>query len=172
MSSNTEPKRPQLPKIPTTGSFPVDSTPSLPTPTCVYCSEIHFSASCPKITDMCSRKAVLKRDKRCFTCLRKKHNSEQCDKSCRKCNRKHHQSICPEQTINSPRNASKPPHPPSGEQNNKAVDNGDHHFRECKPETQSIIANSHRDRDKWRRNEIDDNQIIIRQWQSTVIHHR
>ena len=47
-----------------------------------------------------------------------------------------------------PRNASKPPHPPSGEQNNKAVDNGDHHFRECKPETKSIIANSHRDRDK------------------------
>ena len=123
MSSNTEPKRPQLPKIPTTGSFPVDSTPSLPTPTCVYCSEIHFSASCPKITDMCSRKAVLKRDKRCFTCLRKKHNSEQCDKSCRKCNRKHRQSICPEQTINSPRKASKPPHPASGEQNNKAVEN-------------------------------------------------
>ena len=90
MSSNTEPKRPQLPKIPTTGSFLVDSTPSLPTLTCVYCSEMHFSASCPKITDMCSRKAVLKRDKRCFTCLRKKHNSEQCDKSCRKCNRKHH----------------------------------------------------------------------------------
>ena len=123
MSSNTEPKRPQLPKIPTTGSFLVDSTPPLPTPTCVYCSEMHFSASRPKITDMCSRKAILKRDKRCFTCLRKKHNSEQCDKSCRKCNRKHHQSICPEQTINSPRNASKPPHPASGEQNNKAVEN-------------------------------------------------
>ena len=123
MSSNTEPKRPQLPKIPTTGSFLVDSTPPLPTPTCVYCSEMHFSASRPKITDMCSRKAILKRDKRCFTCLRKKHNSEQCDKSCRKCNRKHHQSICPEQTINSPRNASKPPHPASGEQSNKAVEN-------------------------------------------------
>lgn len=123
MSSNTEPKRPQLPKIPTTGSFLVDSTPPLPTPTCVYCSEMHFSASRPKITDMCSRKAILKRDKRCFTCLRKKHNSEQCDKSCRKCNRKNHQSICPEQTINSPRNASKPPHPASGEQSNKAVEN-------------------------------------------------
>ena len=59
MSSNTEPKRPQLPKIPTTGSFLVDSTPPLPTPTCVYCSEMHFSASRPKITDMCSRKAIL-----------------------------------------------------------------------------------------------------------------
>ena len=56
ISNNTEPKQPQLPKIPTTGSFVLDSTPPLPTPTCVYCSEMHFSASCPKITDMCSRK--------------------------------------------------------------------------------------------------------------------
>lgn len=56
ISNNTEPKQPQLPKIPTTGSFLLDSTPPLPTPTCVYCSEMHFSASCPKITDMCSRK--------------------------------------------------------------------------------------------------------------------
>lgn len=59
ISNNTEPKQPQLPKIPTTGSFLLDLTPPLPTPTCVYCSEMHFSASCPKITDMCS----LKRDK-------------------------------------------------------------------------------------------------------------
>ena len=41
--------------------------------------------------------SILKRDRRCFTCIGKGHNSEQCKKSCRKCSsRKHHQSICPE----------------------------------------------------------------------------
>ena len=41
--------------------------------------------------------SILKRDRRCFTCIGKGHNSEQCKKSCRKCGgQKHHQSICPE----------------------------------------------------------------------------
>ena len=123
MATITEPKRPQFPKNPTIGSFVVESTPPLPTPACVYCSEMHFSASCHKITDINDRKTILKRDKRCFTCLRKRHNAEQCDKSCRKCKRKHHQSICPEQTINSPRNTNKPPHYESGEQNARDNEN-------------------------------------------------
>ena len=38
MTSNTESKRPQFPKNQTTGQL-LDSTPPLPTPTCVYCSE-------------------------------------------------------------------------------------------------------------------------------------
>ena len=112
----TEPKRPQFRKQTTTSSFVVESTQPLPTPTCVYCSEMHFSTSCQKITDINARKIILKRDKRCFTCLKKGHNAEQCDKSCRKCKRRHNQSICPEQTINSPRNTTKPPHYESGEQ--------------------------------------------------------
>ena len=41
--------------------------------------------------------SILKHDRRCFTCIGKGHNSEQCEKSCRKCGgQKHHQSICPE----------------------------------------------------------------------------
>ena len=41
--------------------------------------------------------SILKHDRRCFTCIGKGHNSEQCEKSCRKCgDQKHHQSICPE----------------------------------------------------------------------------
>ena len=42
MTTITEPKRPQFPKNPTIGSFVVESTPPLPTPACVYCSEMHF----------------------------------------------------------------------------------------------------------------------------------
>ena len=102
MTNITEPKRPQFPKQTTNSSFVVGSTTPLPTPACVYCSEMHFSASCQKITDLNVRMTILKRDKRCFTCLKKGLNAEQCDKSCRKCKRRHHQSICPEKTINSP----------------------------------------------------------------------
>ena len=119
MTNITEPKRPQFPKQTTTSSFVVESTPPLPTPVCVYCSEMHFSASCQKITDINARKTILKRDKRCLTCLKKGHNAEQCDKACRKCKRRHHQSICPEKTINSPRNTTKPPHYESGEQSTR-----------------------------------------------------
>ena len=50
MTNITEPKRPQFQKNPTTGSFVVETLPPLPMPTCVYCSEMHFSASCHKIT--------------------------------------------------------------------------------------------------------------------------
>ena len=116
MTNITEPKRPQFQKNPTTGSFVVETTPPLPTPTCVYCSEMHFSASCHKITDINARRTILKRDKRCFKCLRKGHNAEQCDKNCRKCKRRHHQSICPEQAVYSSRNTNTPPHYESGVQ--------------------------------------------------------
>ena len=73
MSSNSETKRPPFQKktdYPTVGAFLVDSKQPLQTPKCVYCSGIHFSASCESVTDINARKTVLKRD-RCFTCLRK-----------------------------------------------------------------------------------------------------
>ena len=152
MSSNTEPKRPQLPKIPTTGSFLVDSTPPLPTPTCVYCSEMHFSASRPKITDMCSRKAILKRDKRCFTCLRKKHNSENATKVAESAT----ENIISRFAQNKP--STRPVTQvsrPTPHQESKAIRPSKMlalqrrpPLQKCKPDTQSIIANSHRDRDK------------------------
>jgi len=92
--------------------------------TCVYCSGKHFSASFGSVTDINARKVVLKRDRRCFTCLRKGHNAEQCDKSCRKCNsRKHHQSICLELNINSPRDKNKPPSSSSGDQTENDTEN-------------------------------------------------
>ncbi|XP_015754640.1 PREDICTED: uncharacterized protein LOC107334226 [Acropora digitifera] len=118
MTNIIEPKRPQFPKQTTTSSFVVESAQPLPTPVCVCCSEMHFSASCQKITDINALKTILKCDKRCFTCLKKGHNAEQCDKACRKCKRRHHQSICPEKT-NSPRNTTKPPHYESGEQSTR-----------------------------------------------------
>ena len=127
MSSNSETKRPPFQKktdYPTVGAFLVDSKQQLQTPKCVYCSGIHFSASCESVTDINARKTVLKRDRRCFTCLRKGHNSEQCDKTCRRCNSgKHHQSICFELNTNSPRNTNTPTSSTSGDQNEKDTEN-------------------------------------------------
>ena len=58
-----------------------------------------------------------------FYMLEKKAQFRTMRQKLQKVQQKNYQSICPEQTINSPRNASKPPHPASGEQSNKAVEN-------------------------------------------------
>ena len=63
---------------------------------CVYCAGNHYSASCDHVTDTNARKEILKRDRRCFVCLRRGHRNDQCqqNKSCRCCQGNHHQSIC------------------------------------------------------------------------------
>ena len=62
---------------------------------CVYCGGIHYSASCESvITDPQSRFEILKRDRRCFACLRRDHQSGSGGKNCRRCHGNHHQSIC------------------------------------------------------------------------------
>ena len=103
-----EVKRPSSSKtpLPTAGTFfgatsNIEST----VPKCLYCTERHFSASCSKVTDINARKDILRREKRCFLCLKKGHLLDQCDKSCRNCKRRHHQSICqaksPGESLNS-----------------------------------------------------------------------
>ncbi|CAB3999872.1 Hypothetical predicted protein [Paramuricea clavata] len=77
---------------------------------CVFCDAEHFSASCEKIKDPQARKNILKRQGRCFLCLRKGHRINQCtsNRRCRKCPGKHHQSICEF-------NSSRPPQDPSSQ---------------------------------------------------------
>ena len=62
---------------------------------CAYCNEQHYSASCKRVTGLQDRKDILRRDKRCFICLRTGHVSQECQNSrgCRKCDHRHHQSI-------------------------------------------------------------------------------
>ena len=115
MTSTSESKRHQFQKNSTLGAFVVNSKQALRIPTCVYCSGMHFSASCESITDVSARKAILQRDRRCFSCLKKGHRSDRCERSCRKCNRKHHQSICLEQN-------KTPPVTTTGEANIKDTD--------------------------------------------------
>lgn len=61
---------------------------------CVYCGGIHYSASCESVSDPQSRFEILKRDRKCFVCLRRDHQSGSCGKNCRRCHGNHHQSIC------------------------------------------------------------------------------
>jgi hypothetical protein len=64
---------------------------------CVYCEELHYSASCEKVVSSKDRKTILRNSKRCFNSLRKGHLANVCAnaKKCRYCSGKHHQSICP-----------------------------------------------------------------------------
>ena len=53
----------------------------------VYCSEEHFSASCPKVRSATKHKEILLKSGRCFVCLRSNHKSHECSntKSCQYC---------------------------------------------------------------------------------------
>ena len=54
---------------------------------CAYCKELHFSASCTKVTDPEKRKDILRNTNRCFNCLRIRHCVSNCQSSkcCRHC---------------------------------------------------------------------------------------
>ena len=69
---------------------------------CAYCGGGHYSASCNRVTDLQARLEIIRRDRRCFVCLRFGHQSSSCSLGCRRCNGKHHQSL------NSPRESSAP----------------------------------------------------------------
>ena len=61
---------------------------------CAYCHELHYSASCERVTDREARVKLLRDSKRCFVCLRVGHQASKCDstKKCRHCSGRHHQS--------------------------------------------------------------------------------
>ena len=63
---------------------------------CVYCGKSHYSWKCFVVTDVSSRKAILRKKGRCFTCLQCNHISRYCPSKykCVKCKRRHNVSIC------------------------------------------------------------------------------
>ena len=62
----------------------------------VYCNELHYSASCEKVTTPNDGRSILIESKRCFKCLMLGHQLNECKypRSCRNCGGRHHQSIC------------------------------------------------------------------------------
>ncbi|XP_066932659.1 uncharacterized protein [Clytia hemisphaerica] len=63
---------------------------------CVFCSKDHASHKCRKVTNVKSRTDMLRRDRRCFLCLKKGHQKRECRVKyiCRNCNGKHNIAIC------------------------------------------------------------------------------
>ena len=63
---------------------------------CVFCTNVHFSSQCRKVTNVKSRVDILKRKRRCFVCLSSGHQKRDCPSKyiCKNCNGRHHISIC------------------------------------------------------------------------------
>ena len=64
---------------------------------CVYCnSESHSPSQCGKVSNVKSRIEILRKNSRCFLCLKSGHIFKNCTSSyiCRKCDGKHHISLC------------------------------------------------------------------------------
>ena len=64
--------------------------------TCSFCKGSHFSAKCSIVTDKSQRKTILRKQGRCFVCLKRGHISKDCKSniSCHICKQRHHASIC------------------------------------------------------------------------------
>ena len=69
-------------------------------PWCVYCGENHKAWKCNRVTEVGQRREILKKDKRCFNCLRKNCRINECKSpfKCFTCQGKHHNSIHPPTT--------------------------------------------------------------------------
>ena len=66
------------------------------TDSCAYCGSAHSSNSCNTVTDVDSRKQILRKAGKCFNCLKRHHTCRECRSSmrCSNCRGKHHPSIC------------------------------------------------------------------------------
>ena len=63
---------------------------------CVYCQQNHASAQCRSVTEVETRRHILKSTGRCFLCLKRGHITRNCqsDFSCTKCKGMHNTSLC------------------------------------------------------------------------------
>ena len=67
------------------------------TVSCTYCRKSHPSVKCQGVSDIAARQKQLRKQGRCFLCLRKKHLARYCTSpsKCLNCFQLHHVSICP-----------------------------------------------------------------------------
>ena len=74
---------------------------------CSFCKGSHPSAKCNIVTDPQQRKAILRKQGRCYVCLKKAHLAKYCTSRiyCFNCRQRHHASICDgssESTVTTP----------------------------------------------------------------------
>ena len=63
---------------------------------CLFCKGSHWGSNCTEVTDIESRKSILRKQNRCFICLKRSHIAKDCRSgwNCRRCRKSHHVSIC------------------------------------------------------------------------------
>ena len=61
---------------------------------CVFCDNVHYSASCDVVKSV--ERRILTTSGRCYNCFKKGHQAKNCssERNCRHCKKRHHQSIC------------------------------------------------------------------------------
>ena len=64
--------------------------------TCTFCKNSHPSVKCHIVTDTAQRKEILRKQGRCFVCLKKGHILRECPSRilCFICKQRHHSSVC------------------------------------------------------------------------------
>ena len=63
---------------------------------CVFCKKPHAPSCCFIVTDVKGRLDIIRKEKRCFVCLKTNHLAKDCykDYECFKCKGRHHVSLC------------------------------------------------------------------------------
>ena len=86
------PTKPRTQNLPTTSALVNNSSKV----SCSFCKGPHASVKCGIVTDKRQRKSILRRQGRCFVCLKRGHISKECRSSisCYICKQRHHASIC------------------------------------------------------------------------------
>ena len=66
-------------------------------PTCSFCRKNHQTAKCNNVTDIDKRKEILRKQGRCYCCLKGSHIAKECQSQIRSflsCGRRHHVAVC------------------------------------------------------------------------------
>ena len=95
--------------------------------TCVFCRKNHTASRCDVVTDISTRKSILRKRGRCYLCLKTGHIIRQCEAKykCVKCKGRHNVSICE-------------PQPPSTQSVQPSIGNQD----PVNPVLTSLVGNS------------------------------
>ena len=64
--------------------------------TFIFCKQDHKSVDCVVVTNVGETKDILKKQGRCFICLKRSHVARNCNskRSCSNCSQRHHPSLC------------------------------------------------------------------------------
>ena len=93
---NPEQKRSFYKKAPASASALVANERDKSSPYCVFCKQSHFSSECKVITSLEERKNILKKEGKCFRCMKRGHLASKCDTriKCNECGGRHHAAVC------------------------------------------------------------------------------